>query len=148
MVAQRKTVARPAAGHRVTVRTKVAGPAQATATPVPAAKPVATAKPVAASKVAVAKRQTPKKEKKLKVVRDSFTMPQADYDKIAVLKKRCLKGGISVKKSELLRAGLHVLERLAEPMLMQEIAQLENVKTGRPAMHELGKKTKPGKKNK
>ena len=59
-----------------------------------------------------------------------------------------MKGGISVKKSELLRAGLHVLERLAESMLMQEIAQLENVKTGRPAKHELGKKTKPGKKQK
>jgi hypothetical protein len=92
--------------------------------------------------------EAPKKEKKFKVVRDSFTMPRSDYSKIAELKKRALKAGLIVKKSELLRAGLHVLSQLAEETLLQEIANLENVKTGRPAKHELSRKPKSGKKQK
>lgn len=140
MVAKSKTVARHASRRRVTTRSKSAAPIRA------AAKPAA--KPVTATKVAEVKTELPRKEKKLKVVRDSFTMPQSDYDKIAALKKRCLTSGASVKKSELLRAGLHLLERLGDSVLMQEIAQLENVKTGRPAKHELNKKTRPGKKQK
>jgi hypothetical protein len=64
------------------------------------------------------------------------------------LKKRCLKGGMSAKKSELLRAGLHLLERLTDADLLREIGQLESVKTGRPTNEESGKKAKPGKKRK
>ena len=47
-----------------------------------------------------------KKEHKEKVVRDSFTMPQSEYRKIAEIKESCLKAGLHVKKSEVLRAGL------------------------------------------
>src|ERR1017187_4435057 len=47
-----------------------------------------------------------KKSKKVKMVRDSFTMPQDDYAHIAALKERCLKAGVSAKKSEVLRAAL------------------------------------------
>lgn len=96
-------------------------------------------------KAADEKADPPRKEKKLKVVRDSFTMPRGDYDKLAELKKRALKASVSVKKSELLRAGLHVLSRLTEEALLQEIGQLESVKTGRPAKHELARKAKSGK---
>jgi hypothetical protein len=74
-----------------------------------------------------------KKEKgKLKVVRDSFTMPQNDYAKIAELKQICLKAGVHVKKSELLRAGLNALSKLSTAQLKRLIAQMEQVKTGRP----------------
>src|SRR5574340_1676577 len=51
----------------------------------------------------------PKKEHKEKVVRDSFTMPQSEYRKIADIKETCLKSGLPVKKSEVLRAGLKAL---------------------------------------
>ena len=44
-------------------------------------------------------------EKKEKVVRDSFTMPQSDYELIAALKSRSLNSGIQTNKSEILRAG-------------------------------------------
>ena len=67
-----------------------------------------------------------------KVVRDSFTMPVVDYMLIGVLKERCIGLGFAVKKSELLRAGLHVLRRISDENLAQVIAAVENVKTGRP----------------
>jgi hypothetical protein len=77
-----------------------------------------------------------KRAKKEKVVRDSFTMPKADYDRIAVLKRKCLDAGVAVKKSELLRAGLQLLESSSEKRLMAAIAALEEVKTGRPSKSE------------
>lgn len=67
-----------------------------------------------------------------KVVRDSFTMPQNDYAKIAELKQVCLKADMHVKKSELLRAGLHALSKLSAAQLKQAIAEVEQIKTGRP----------------
>jgi hypothetical protein len=106
----------------------------------PARKP-ATAKP-ASAKVTVAakpekkdkktKKANVKAETKVKVVRDSFTMPQNDYAKIAELKQACQKAGVQVKKSELLRAGLHALCKLSAAQLKQTIAQMEHIKTGRP----------------
>jgi transcription antitermination factor NusG len=69
---------------------------------------------------------------KTKVIRDSFTMPQSDYAKIAELKQICLKADVHVKKSELLRAGLHALSKLSAAQLKQAIAQVEQIKTGRP----------------
>ncbi len=103
-------------------------PAAAKAVAKPAAKP-----PVkAAAKAAVKK---PKKEPKLKVVRDSFTMPQNEYQKIAEIKEACLKAGLQVKKSEVLRAGLKVLLGLNAAQLKRALAGLEKIKTGRPNKH-------------
>lgn len=74
-----------------------------------------------------------KRAKKEKVVRDSFTMPKSDYEKIDALKKKCLDAGVSVKKSELLRAGLLMLEAAAPKRLLAAVSAVEAVKTGRPA---------------
>ncbi|MGV2288606.1 hypothetical protein AAHK20_07810 [Trinickia sp. YCB016] len=74
-----------------------------------------------------------RRAKKEKVVRDSFTMPKSDYAKIDELKKRCVANGISVKKSELLRAGLQMLAFAADKRLVAAVSALEPVKTGRPA---------------
>jgi hypothetical protein len=100
----------------------------------------ATAKPASNITKAVAsefksdkKRKKEKKEPgKLKVVRDSFTMPQADYDLIAALKEKALKAGLHVKKSELLRAGLIALDKLGAAQLKRAMTGLEKIKTGRP----------------
>jgi hypothetical protein len=73
-----------------------------------------------------------KKEKKLKVVRDSFTMPQEDYALISELKQRTLKAGLQVKKSELLRAGLQLLAKQTAVQLKKTVVNLEKIKTGRP----------------
>lgn len=88
-----------------------------------------TAKKVVA-KTEVAKKEVAKKEK---VVRDSFTMPKSDYAKIAALKQKCFEVGISVKKSEVLRAGLLLLEGATSQRLLAAISAVETVKTGRPA---------------
>ncbi len=67
-----------------------------------------------------------------KVTRDSFTMPSRDYELIARIKAKCLNVSISVTKSEVVRAGLHVLDRLSHEALTQLMQSLEKVKTGRP----------------
>jgi hypothetical protein len=72
------------------------------------------------------------KESGDKVVRDSFTMPKQEHQRLRVLKAHCLKNGIAVKKSELLRAGLLALEDLDDNALFRLIERLERVKTGRP----------------
>lgn len=106
-----------------------------------AAKPAAKSAPLprkpATAKAAVsAPEKHVKKEKKsdgkVKVIRDSFTMPQSDYELIAEIKQKMLKTGLHVKKSELLRAGLHVLSKLSATQLKQTVAELEKIKTGRP----------------
>jgi hypothetical protein len=73
------------------------------------------------------------KPKKLKLVRDSFSMPQHDYANIAAIKARCLKAGVSAKKSEVLRAALVCISKLSDKDLFKLIGELEGIKTGRPA---------------
>lgn len=67
------------------------------------------------------------------MVRDSFTMPESDYVKLAELKQKCLEAGVHVKKSELMRAGLLRLSKLNKTALLNAVAQVEIIKTGRPA---------------
>jgi hypothetical protein len=67
-----------------------------------------------------------------RVIRDSFTMPSQDYEKIAQLQARCLKIGVSTTKSEVLRAGLHGLENMPEEALRKVMRSIEKVKSGRP----------------
>lgn len=71
-------------------------------------------------------------EGKTKVVRDSFSMPQADYALIAELKIKVQESGFHVKKSELLRAGLRMLAKANLTQLKRACAEVEKIKTGRP----------------
>ena len=73
------------------------------------------------------------KHKKQKLIRDSFTMPESDYAQIATLKARCLKAGVSAKKSEVLRAALNCLATLSDVELTKTLSGLVVIKTGRPA---------------
>jgi hypothetical protein len=113
---------------------KAAPPKKATAkkAPAKAAEASKTKKADAAPAPAPAEEKA-RRAKKEKVVRDSFTMPKSDYAKIDELKKRCVAAGISVKKSELLRAGLQMLAFAADKRLVAAVSALEPVKTGRPA---------------
>ena len=76
-----------------------------------------------------------KAAKKLKVVRDSFTMPQSEYQKISQIKALCLKSGLQVKKSEVLRAGVIALCAMSEAQLTKALGSLDKIKTGRPNKH-------------
>jgi hypothetical protein len=69
---------------------------------------------------------------KTKVIRDSFSFPEQDYLKISELKNSCLAAGVHVKKSEILRAGLHLLTQLNLDELKKAINQVEKIQTGRP----------------
>jgi hypothetical protein len=73
------------------------------------------------------------KEEKLKVIRDSFTLPASDYDLINTLRQRCLDSALNVTKSEVIRAGLHALTEMSDAQLSAIMASLEKVKTGRPS---------------
>lgn len=98
---------------------------------VPAKLKVATKKTVIVS-TKKATKEIAKPKLKLKVIRDSFTMPHSDYSKIGLLKQALMKSGLQVKKSELLRAGLLELEKLSIAQLKKSVSQVEQIKTGRP----------------
>ncbi len=79
--------------------------------------------------------KTVKADKKPKVVRDSFTMPQNEYQKISQIKALSLKSGLQVKKSEVLRAGVIALCAMSEAQLVKALGSLDKIKTGRPNKH-------------
>lgn len=128
----------PAAGKMVKPAAAIKTPLPAKPATKPAAKPPAK-KPAAApmaTKPKAEKAEKPakaEKPKKIKMVRDSFTMPENDYAQIAELKKKCLQAGVHIKKSELLRAGLLNLSKLTDAALIKSVEQVEKIKTGRPA---------------
>ena len=93
-----------------------------------AAKPPKTDKPSAKRRAAEPKdSQTRQYDDKIK---DRFTMPASDHALIAALKKRAKAAGRPVKKSELLRAGLHALNLLDETQLLQAVARLQPTAKG------------------
>jgi hypothetical protein len=69
---------------------------------------------------------------RLRMVRDSFTMPEADFALIAQLKAGATAAGRPAKKSELLRAGLRLLAAQPAKVLLGVLDSLEPVKLGRP----------------
>ncbi|MFZ2267780.1 MAG: hypothetical protein WAV95_09400 [Azonexus sp.] len=73
------------------------------------------------------------REKKAKLVRDSFAMPETEYAQIGELKKRLAGLRRDTKKSELLRAGIMVLAVLNDAELTAVMGRVERIKTGRPA---------------
>lgn len=86
--------------------------------------------------------------KKPKLVRDSFTIPKNEYAAIDALKARAIALGTSVKKSELLRAGLMALQGLSDAAYKAALSAVPTLKTGRPASDETGQPSsvKPAKK--
>ena len=101
------------------------------ANPAPA-KPV-TAKPVKPASVSEAKVDKKKdKAEKVKVVRDSFTIPKTEYAQIAAMKKRAVDLGLETKKSELIRAGLALLASTSEAAFRKALGNVPTLKTGRP----------------
>lgn len=123
-VKARGSAARKAPAGKATAAPKantVAAPAvkavSAPAKPQPKAKPEVDAK---------------EKSKKAKLVRDSFTMPEAEYAVLGEVKKACLKAGIEVKKSELLRVGVALIRQLDILRLKEILGGLPTLKAGRP----------------
>lgn len=129
-VAPAKAVRKPASSARprsgsakksvsTGVRKAVAAPVKETSKPTTPAK---SATPAAAPK-----------DKKVKVVRDSYTIPKSEYGQLGELKKRTLGLGVAAKKSELIRAGLLLLAKQNDTQLKASLSQVPAIKTGRPA---------------
>lgn len=144
-----KPAAKPAAkaAAKPAVKTAAAKQAPAAARAKPAvkaapAKAVKKAAPVpkAARKSAAAKPAAPQaadepvreKARKARLVRDSFTMPEHEYELLGQVKKACLKAGFDIKKSELLRIGVALIGQLDLATLQNVLASLPQLKTGRP----------------
>jgi hypothetical protein len=151
MAAKKKPVVKKAKAMAPKATKAVKAPA-IESKPVAAAAPVlpkTPSMPVVAASISTGDKvkKSGKKDKKMiegnasagkkKMVRDSFTMPDADYALIGVLKARTLASGTSVKKSELLRAGLVALAAMPPANLIGLVSAMPAVKTGRP-----GKKKK------
>jgi hypothetical protein len=118
-------------------------PAAQVKKPVPVKKPAKTLDAAAAvkaepkkakAKAAASDKPAEPKEKvrKPKLVRDSFTMPEDEYAGLGEVKKACLKAGLAVKKSELLRVGVSLVRQLDIEKLKEIVASLPVLKAGRP----------------
>lgn len=132
-----KTPAKKVTTPRKVVPASVAKPVVKAAPSVPVkstAKAAINSKPkaliAAAAKPAVQKLL---KAKKVKLVRDSFAMPKLEYLVLEELKLRSGKLGNSIKKSELIRAGIKALASLPDSRFLAALKAVPTIKTGRPA---------------
>ncbi|MFZ6742271.1 hypothetical protein ACO0LC_03490 [Undibacterium sp. JH2W] len=115
---KKKIVSKPAAVEKAPVKA--------------AAKTSVRSKPAAKATEVKVVAEVLEKVKKAKLVRDSFTMPESEYAALGAVKKACLKAGVEVKKSQLLRIGVALLSRTDVPSLKKLIAGLAPLKAGRP----------------
>jgi len=128
----------PTAKKRPASRTaaRKAAPAKAAApkpAPAKAAPPAAPAKPAASPRTATtATPPKPEKPKKPKLVRDSFTIPKAEFTVLQDLKQRAATLGAPAKKSELLRAGIKSLAAMGDAAFRAALGAVPAIKTGRP----------------
>lgn len=70
------------------------------------------------------------KPEKIKMERDSFTMPKEEYAQITLMKARLTAMGQPAKKSELLRAGIKLLAAMSDNTLKITLAKIPVIKTG------------------
>ena len=145
-------VTKPAAPKAATTKPAVKPAASSVAKPVvktaakPAAKPAIKAAPQAKPKPSNGKKDDHKnnhnkndkkddkkaKPEKVKMERDSFTMPKDEYAQLTLLKARLTSMGQPAKKSELLRAGIKLLAAMSDNTLKTTLAKVPVIKTGRP----------------
>ncbi len=133
-----KSVAKPVAKPA----TKAAGKTVSKAAPKAATKPAAKAPAKAPTKAATKKvtkpaakaaADKPAKEKKIKMVRDSFTIPKLEFVVLEALKLRAAKLSTPVKKTELIRAGIKALAAMPDAAFLSAVRAVPSLKTGRPS---------------
>ncbi len=69
---------------------------------------------------------------KPKLVRDSFTIPKAEYSVLESLKARATDLKRPTKKSEMLRAGIAALNAMPDKTFLAVLNSIPSLKTGRP----------------
>jgi hypothetical protein len=137
-----KPATKPAAKPATKRAGKTVSKASTKAAPKAAAKPAAKS-PAKAPTKAVTKKITkpaskaavdkPAKEKKIKMVRDSFTIPKLEFVVLEALKLRAAKLSAPVKKTELIRAGIKALAAMPDAAFLSAVRAVPSLKTGRPS---------------
>ncbi len=75
------------------------------------------------------------KTKASKIIRDTFSMPPEEHhERFAQLKQKAHKVGTEVNKSELVRAGLWLLDNVPDDVFTDALQAVEKIKTGRPTL--------------
>lgn len=77
------------------------------------------------------KTEKPIKVKKSKLVRDRFTLPKTEYTVLDELKQRADKLAHTVKKSELLRAGVKALAAMPDGAFLSALNAVPAIETGK-----------------
>ena len=67
------------------------------------------------------------------MVRDSMTIPKAEYQALEAMKQRAAQLQTIVKKTELIRAGIKLLSTLPDAAFLTAVAAVPSLKTGRPS---------------
>ena len=111
----------------------------------PAVKKISVAKKTSLVKKVAAKKATKKASKKTlgkstkatktvktKLVRDSFAIPEKEYAALVAVKKACLKAGLEIKKTELIRIGISLVNTLTTAKIKTAQAKLTQISAGRP----------------
>lgn len=127
----KKAVAKKAIAKKATAKKAVAKKATVKK---PVAKKATAKQPSVAnaSQVAPVVANSAPKAKKVKLVRDSFTMPGHEYQVLQDIKKAALKAGVELKKSDLLRIGVGMLKNFSVTQLDKARAALTKLSAGRP----------------
>ncbi len=126
-VTARKTVsAKPVVAKKPTV--KLAKPVAKSAKVPSPAVPVKKTVPIKP----VASKPTAKHAAKVKLVRDSFTLPEADHALLKACKKTALASGRETKKSEVVRAAIRAFSALSSAQQLAAYQALPQIAVGRP----------------
>jgi hypothetical protein len=134
-IAKRPVAAKPATAAKPTVSKPVAtkpAPTAKASVAKPATAKVETTANIASIVVESKKDDKKHKPEKVKMERDSFTMPKDEYALLTQLKMRLNAMGHPVKKSELLRAGVKLLASMNDASLKETMLAIPVIKTGRP----------------
>lgn len=143
VAAKPKTALKTTPAKSVQIKAKPRVTAKVTAKPA-AAKPVTTTAMASQAKTIVSTVKAPAsspeskalkvlKPKKIKLVRDSFTIPKSEYLVLDDLKLRAAELKHPVKKGELLRAGIKALAAMTATQLHSALQSVPALKTGRPS---------------
>ena len=76
--------------------------------------------------------EAPELQPVAKVMREAFTIPEAEHPQIEAMRSLMLSQAVAVSKSEVIRAGLLLLSEADVATQREIFERLERVRTGRP----------------
>ena len=72
------------------------------------------------------------RDKKSRLIRDSFTIPEDEYQVLVATKKRIIKSGLEVRKTEIVRIGLALVGKVGLAELKKHLGALKKLQSGGP----------------